>query len=136
MATTGVVSGNRLLLYIDGDPIACTTEASFDFTRELIETTCKDNDGAKQYTVGGTDGTFSVTGMWKYDAAYGVDDLATAFLAGTILTARWKTAETGDFYLEADVLITAFGGSAGVNAPATFTNTFQVTGPITKGDNT
>lgn len=136
MATTGVVSGNALLLYIGDDPIACTSDASFDMTRELIEVTCKDNNGAKQYTVGGTDGTFSVTGMWMYDAPYGVEDLATAYLAGTKLTARWATAETGDFYLQADVYITQFGGSSGVNAPATYTATFQITGPITKGDNT
>jgi hypothetical protein len=98
--------------------------------------TCKDNNGAKQYTVGGTDGTFSVSGIWKFDATYGVEDLTTAFLAGTILTARWSSDEIGDFYLEAEVLITALGGAASVNTSATFSATFQITGTITKGDNT
>lgn len=136
MATTGAVSGNALLLYMENNPIACTTNAQFSFSRELIETTCKDNDGAKQYKVGGTDGTFSVTGIWKFDAAYGVEDLATAFLAGTQLTARWSTDETGDFYLQAEVIITEFSGAAGVNESATYDATFQVTGTISKGDMT
>lgn len=136
MATTGSVSGNALLLYIEGNPIVCTTDATFDFTRELIETTCKDQDGAKQYTVGGTDGTFGVSGIWKFDAAYGVEDLTTAFLAGTVLTARWSSDEVGDFYLEAEVIITNLSGAAAVNTSATFSATFQITGTITKGDNT
>lgn len=136
MATTGTVSGNALLLYIDGEPIVCTTDAAFDFSRELIETTCKDANGAKQYTIGGTDGTFTVTGIWKFDAAYGVEDLTIAYLAGTIVTARWSSDEIGDFFLEAETLITNLSGSAGVNAAATFSATFQITGTITKGDNT
>lgn len=136
MATTGSVSGNALLLYMEGNPIVCTTEASFDFSREIIETTCKDNNGAKQYTVGGTDGTFSVSGIWKFDATYGVEDLTTAYLAGTVLTARWSSDAVGDFYLEAEVIITNLSGAASVNTAATFSATFQITGTITKGDNT
>lgn len=136
MATTGAVDGNALLLYMEGNAIACTTEAQFQFSRTLIEITCKDNNGAKQYKVGGTDGTFSVSGIWKFDAAYGVEDLATAFLAGTQLTARWSTDETGDFYLQAEVIITDFSGAANVNESATYSATLQITGTITKGDNT
>lgn len=136
MATTGIVEGNALLLYIDGEPIVCTTEASFDFSREIIESTCKDNNGARQIKLGGTSGTFSVSGLWKFDGAYQVDDLMTAFLAGTLLTARWTTDETGDFYLEADVYITNISGASPVNDNVTFDVTFEITGEITQNDET
>jgi|SRR6185503_10867415 Phage tail tube protein len=136
MPTLGTVEGNILLLYVDGDPIVCTTEASFSFSREIIEATCKDNNGAKQYKVGGTDGTFSVSGLWKFDGAYQIEDLMTLFLNGTKFTARWSTDVTGDFFLEADCYITTIGGSSPVNDNVSFDATFQITGTITKGDNT
>lgn len=136
MATTGIVEGNSLLLYMDGNPIVCTTEASFDFSREIIEATCKDNDGARQIKLGGTSGNFGVSGLWKFDGAYQIEDLMTAFLAGTQLTARWTTDSTGDFYLEAEVYITNISGASPVNDNVTFDATFEITGPITKGDET
>lgn len=136
MATTGIVEGNSLLLYIGTDPIVCTTEASFDFSREIIESTCKDNNGSRQIKLGGTSGSFTVSGLWKFDGAYQIDDLMTAFLAGTELTARWTTDETGDFFLEADVYITNISGASPVNDNVTFDATFEITGPITKGTET
>lgn len=136
MATTGIVEGNSLLLYIGTEPIVCTTEASFDFSREIVEATCKDNNGARQIKLGGTSGTFSVSGLWKFDGAYQVDDLMTAFLAGTLLTARWTTDSVGDFYLEASVYITNISGASPVNDNVTFDVTFEITGEITKGDET
>jgi hypothetical protein len=121
---------------MEGNPIVCTTEASFDFSREIIESTCKDNDGARQIELGGTSGTFSVSGLWKFDGAYQIEDLMTAFLAGTLLTARWTTDEAGDFYLEAEVYITNISGSSPVNDNVSFDATFEITGTITKGDET
>lgn len=132
MATTGVVEGNALLLLIGDDPIVCTTDASFDFSREIVEATCKDNNGARQIKLGGTTGSFSVSGLWKFDGAYQIDDLMDAFLAGTALTANWSTEVTGDFKLSASVYITNISGSAPVNDNVTFDATFEISGAITK----
>jgi len=136
MATTGIVEGNSLLLYMDGNPIVCTTDASFDFSREIIEATCKDNNGARQIKLGGTSGTFSVSGLWKFDGAYQIDDLSDAFLAGTLLTAHWGTNVVGDFFFEASVYITNLSGSSPVNDNVSFDATFEITGTITKGTET
>jgi hypothetical protein len=136
MATTGAVIGNNLLLYMDGSAIACTTDCTFDFSRTEFSVTCKDNDGAEQIRLGGTSGTFGVSGIWKFDAAYGIEDLMTAFLAATQLTARWSTDATGDFYLESEVYITNISGASPVNDAVTFDATFKITGSITQGDNT
>jgi hypothetical protein len=134
MPTTGPVIGNSLLLYMDEDAIACTTDATFDFSRAEFSVTCKDNNGAEQIRLGGTSGSFGVSGIWKFDAAYGIEDLMTAFLAGTTLTAKWSTEVTGDFYLEAEVYITNISGASPVNDAVTFDATFKVSGPITKAD--
>jgi hypothetical protein len=136
MPTTGIVEGNIMLLFVDGESIGCTTDANFDFSRELIEAVCKDNGGARQIKLGGTSGNFGVSGLWKFDAAYGIEDIVDAWLAGTLVTVRWSTNVTGDFYLEADCYITSISGSASVNDNVTFDATFEITGTITKGDET
>jgi hypothetical protein len=133
MATTGIVEGNIMLLYVDGFAIGCTTECSFDFSREIIEAACKDNDGARQITLGGQSGSFGVSGLWKFDASYGVEDLIDIWIAGTSVTARWSTSEAGDFYLEASCYITDISGVAAVNDNVTFDATFTITGTVTKG---
>lgn len=130
--TTGPVKGNSLLLYVGSTAIACTTDAAFSFNRKTIDATCKDNDGAEQILPGGTGGSFTMSGIWRFDASYGVDDLADIFLNSTKVTIKYSTEVTGDFYLQADAYITDFSGKAGLNAVADYSATFTITGTITK----
>lgn len=136
MATVGIVEGNIMQLYLDGDAIGCTTEASFDFSREIIEAVCKDNNGARQIKLGGLSGSFSTSGLWKFDATLSVEDIVDLFLAGTPMTVRWTTSVTGDFYLEANCYCTNISGAAAVNDNVTFDATFEIDGDITKGTET
>jgi hypothetical protein len=75
-----------------------------------------------------------VSGLWKFDGAYQIEDLMTAFLAGTLLTARWSTESVSDFFLEADVYITDISGQSNVNDNVTFSATFTINGSISKED--
>lgn len=142
MATTGAVKGNLLIVYIDdGDgngliSIACSTQATLSGTNEQIETTCKDNDGAKTYLPGGTDWNITSTGIVKYDATRGVDDLGDAFLNKTALTVRYSTNVNGDSYYQGTATITSFSIDAPLNAPATWSVTFTGSGTLTKGTET
>lgn len=135
MATTGKVSGNALLIYMEGVAIACTTEASFSITNEQIEVTCKDNDGAKTYTLGGQDWNFTVGGIWAFDNS-AIEDLTDAALAKTPVIVRFGTASEGDFYLQGEAVITSLTGTAPLNNVATFQATFTSNGPLTKAINT
>lgn len=135
MATTGKVSGNAMLIYHEGVAIACTTDASFTLNNEQIEVTCKDNDGAKQYTLGGQDWNFTVGGIFQFDNV-GIDLLSDMAIAKDIATIRFGTAEAGDFFFEGEAYISTISVQAPLNGPATYTATFQGTGPITKGDTT
>jgi hypothetical protein len=136
MATTGIVRGNLMRLFVDGEAVVCTTDASFDFSREITEAICKDDDGARQITLGGTSGSFSVSGLWKFDGAYQIEDLMILFLNGTACTVRFTTDVTGDFYLEASCYVTNVSGGSPVNDSVSFDATFEINGTITKGDET
>lgn len=131
MPTTGKVSGNLMLIYKDGVAIACTTDASFTLNNEQIEVTCKDNDGAKQYTLGGQDWNFTVGGIFQFDNV-GADTLTDMAIDKEIATIRFGTDVVGDFFLEGEAYISTISIQSPLNGPVTYTATFQGTGPITK----
>ena len=135
MPTTGKVSGNLFLVYMDGVAIACSTEASVSITNEQIEVTCKDNDGAKTYILGGQDATFTVGGIFQFDNV-GADQLTDAAVDQTPVTVRFGTDVIGDFFLEMDAIITAMDITAPLNNVTTYTATFSAAGPLTKGTTT
>jgi predicted secreted protein len=132
MPTTGKVSGNLMLIYIDGVAVACTTDASFTLNNEQLEVTCKDNDGARQYILGGQDWNFTVGGIFQFDNN-GIDDLTDIAINKTTVTVRFGTDVVGDFFLEGDAIISTINITSPLNAPVTYTATLQGTGPITKG---
>jgi len=132
MATTGKVSGNLFLVYMDGTAIACSTEASVNITNEQIEVTCKDNDGAKTYILGGQDATFTVGGIFQFDNN-GADQLTDAVIDQTTVTVRFGTDVIGDFFLEMDAIITSMEITAPLNNVTTYSATFTAAGPLTKG---
>ena len=75
MATTGTVKGNLVGIYIsDGATptpayslIACGTNASLSITNEMIETVCKDNDGARSVLPGQQSVNMTIEGLTAYD---------------------------------------------------------------------
>lgn len=131
MATAGKISGNLMLIYVDGVAIACTTDAGFTLTNDQIEVTCKDLDGAKQYTLGAQDWEFSVGGIFQFDNN-GIGDLLDLAIEQTGFVVRFGTEVVGDFYLQGDCIITQIAITSPLNAPVTYTATLKGTGEITK----
>src|SRR5690606_14669067 len=130
--TTGVVNGNNVLLYVDGDAVACSTNAEISYTNELIEVTCKDNGGAKQYLLGSGDWTITVEMFWKFDATFGAGDMWDLALNKTEVEAMFSNENTGDFRLVGNALITSINGVAPLNGGCTCSVTLQGTGTLTK----
>lgn len=128
--TTGVVSGNRILVFSEDEVIACSTGATFNGTNEEIETSCKDNDGAITSTPGAQNWSIDVTGNAKYDAAYGLEELQIIWINKTTVTVRFGTENTDDSYLEGEAYISSFSIDAPLNATATWSVTFSPRGPI------
>jgi predicted secreted protein len=130
--TIGVVNGNNVLIYVDGDPVACSTNAEVNYTNETIEVTCKDNNGAKQYLLGSGDWTMSLEMFWKFDATFGVGDLWDLALNKTTVEAMFSNENAGDFRLVGDALITSISGVAPLDGGVTCNVTLQGTNTLTK----
>tara|TARA_Y100000401_G_scaffold38209_1_gene28789 strand:+ start:1408 stop:1839 length:432 start_codon:yes stop_codon:yes gene_type:complete len=133
MATTGTVKGNLVGVYIldgdgDGDTlydlIACGTNASLSLSNEMIETVCKDNDGARTALPGQQTVNMSVDGLTAYDNI-GRAQLFAAAKDKTKLTLRYGSGVSGDPYVQVDAYITSFEETAPLNDSTSFSVSFD-----------
>ena len=139
MATTGIVNAKLLTFYKDVSgtqtAIACATEASISFEKEMRETTCKESGDYRTYLPSFTTATGSFSGLFAYDATnYSAEDIYTDLNAGTSITVRFSTEVNGDTYWSASAYVTSLSISSGQNGDnVTYSGAFQLTGTITKG---
>lgn len=136
MATSGIVNGTDLRIYMGGVAIGHATTCSLDMTRETRETLTKDAPGGGWATaeVGRKSATLSTDGMFSYDTSNKkFSDLFTAFDNGTLLLLRFTTDENGDTYWQGSGYITSLNLSAPVEDNTTYSATFTVNGAIVTG---
>jgi len=128
MATTGTVKGNLVGVYIqDGasyDLVACGTNATLNISNEMIETVCKDNDGARTVLPGQQSVTITVEGLTAYDNV-GRTELIDAVIDKTQLTLQYGSGVTGDPYIQVDAYITSFEETAPLNDSTSFNVSFD-----------
>ena len=128
MATTGTVKGNLVGVYIqDGstfDLIACGTNASLNITNDMIETVCKDNDGARSVLPGQQSINITIEGLTAFDNV-GRTELFAAVKDKTQLTLRYGSGVTGDPFVQVNAYITSFEETAPLNDSTSFSVSFD-----------
>ena len=129
MATLGTVKGNLVGVYIndgsDGyDLIACGTNASLNITNDMIETVCKDNDGARSVLPGQQSINITIEGLTAFDNV-GRTELFAAVKDKTQLTLRYGSGVTGDPYVQVNAYITSFEETAPLNDSTSFSVSFD-----------
>lgn len=142
MATTNVVNGTAIALYIDESgtlrKIGNLVSNDFDWSRDMIEVSSKSSAGTKEYIYGDQGGSFSFEGMYEEDASLGTSersfgDLWSVIYNGTTATMVFTTNSSGDDKYSGTVLLSNLKLGAPYNDKATFSGTFQITGAVTKG---
>lgn len=122
--TPGTIGGNKVLIYVAGVAAACTTGGTLNITNNQIETTCKDNDGAVQYTPGSQDWNVQVDGNSKFDVAVGLAELARLVKTKETVVVRVATGNADDPYFEGSAFVSSFNWTNPVNATSTWSATF------------
>lgn len=130
MATTGDHLGNLRKLYIDGDVVGCTTQMSLSFQNEEVDSTCKDNDGAKQSLPGQQSWSVSLSGFQVFNNNPSVDDLLQLCKDRTEFTCLLSTEVTGDTEYQGTAYIASMEIVDNVNEVASYSCTIQGTGPL------
>jgi hypothetical protein len=133
MATTGTVKGNLVGVYIldadasgdtNYDLIACGTNASLNLTNDMIETVCKDNDGARSVLPGQQSINITIEGLTAYNNV-GRTHLFASAKDKTNLTLRYGSGVSGDPFVQVNAFITSFEENAPLNDSTSFSVSFD-----------
>lgn len=128
--TTGKINGTLILVSADGTTLGCSTNATLNITNERLETTCKDNNGAKTYTVGSQDWSLSVEGLVIYETPSNFSVVAAAAVNQSEIEWVMSTGNSDDPVFTGTGFLGDFSYGAGLNQPATWSFTVAPTSPI------
>jgi len=131
MATTGIINGTDLLVYVGGTAITHSTSASISFSMETRDASTKDSDGYREILEGQRSFTIEAEAMTALDAAEGFEDLFAAWVARDILTIKFATADSDDQFYQGAGYCTSLSMDSGVEDSSTFSATFEMTGTVT-----
>lgn len=121
-----VVNGNDIFISVDGDVIGCTTSSGFESTREVIDATCKDNNGARNVLLGALSATLPFDGLWNPASGYSVEDLLNLNKDGTLVEVKFGVTDT--LVITANARLSTISLTGSVNSAATYSGTFEVDG--------
>jgi hypothetical protein len=132
MATTNILNGTLLAIYVGGVKIDLQLQADLKLTMTPRESRTKDSSSYANIFEGIRD--FEITGESEVaaNATYGMTQLFTAFTAGTELTIAFKTGVSGDMILTGKAYVSELSSTAGVEENARFSYTFTGNGGLTK----
>lgn len=137
MASTGVINGTNLRLYIGSTPIAYATSCTLSFSRELRETIHKDNPGSgwAESEPGQKSGTLTVEALYNEDGTSNNYEtprtLFDALDGGTELSCTVETGTSGDNIYTFSAFCTEYEVTAAVEENATYSASFTITGAVT-----
>jgi len=127
------MNGTLLGVYSASTLIAHATEGSISLSMDTRDATTKDSSGTRDLLEATKSGTISVSALYAEDAAYGVQELMTAWSARTALTVKFSTEVSGDYYWSASAYVTSLEVNSGMEDNVSYSATFELSGAITYG---
>jgi predicted secreted protein len=128
--STGKINGTAILVSADGTTIACSTNATLTITNERLETTCKDDNGAKTYEPGSQDWALDLEGITKFDTVSNFSTVAELAVSQEEVTWVMETANSDDPNFTGVGFVGDFTYNAPLNASSTWSISIAPTGPI------
>ena len=132
MASTGVINGTLLQIYLNGVVIAKSTSCKLEIPVELRNTSSKDSAGWTNREYGRRDWNAGGDFLDAEDSAYRFDDLFALITNRTKVTMRMSSAVSGDKYYEGTALIESLSREAPMEDNVTGSYSLQADGPLTE----
>ena len=133
MATTGILNGTLMALYIAGTKVANLTTNSMTFNRPTRETSNKDSANWVTKKHKRAMWGFSGSAYFAFDAAYGWSDLYTAMMAGSEVVVMTSTEVVGDEKYYGNALITDLPADFPDDDNSSYNITIEGTGALNVG---
>lgn len=136
MATTGVVNGTDLLVYVGTVAVACATSHTLNIGQDMRDTSSKCSAGYKTQLPGQRNWTIDGEGLFAFDSPYGFSDLYTLWSTRAKVTLKFSTEVAGDKRYSGEAYLSSLSASAPNEDNTTFSFSFEGTGPLTETTNT
>ena len=131
MATTGVLNGTSLLMYVGGVAIGSATTHSLSVQMSPRDATTKDTAPWAVNLEGKLSWSASGSGLLTFDDTYGYDELMTLIAARTSIVLKLSTEVTGDTYWQGNARLTSLTQDSPVEDNTTYSFEFVGTGALT-----
>ena len=140
MATTGILNGTSLLLYVDVSgtptPIAFATSGSLSLNMDTRETTNKESGGWRELLESTKSWTMEAEGFHALDAAnFDFKDLFAKVNTRTAVDLQFSVGASpasGDYYYTGSAYITSISLDSPLEDSVTFSCSFEGTGTLTE----
>lgn len=124
-----VVNGNDVGIYVEGQLIGCLTNATFSSTNQMIDVTCKDDNGARKVLLGGNTATITGEGNFDPTSTYGLQELIAVH---ALKTRVWvKMGDNTNLTVTGYCYLPTLEFTGPLNAGTTFSFTFEFDGAYT-----
>lgn len=130
MATTGILNGKLIGVYVDGTLVATAKSCKLSSTMEARDTFTKDDNGWKTSGEGARSWKVDVDGL---RTETNVSTLFTLLTNRTEVTVSFQSSVSGDHHYRGRARLTSLEQGADNEASATFTASFEGTGALTEG---
>ena len=133
MATSGIINGTNLAVYIGSDVIAHATSHSLSITHDARDATTKDSSGWTDRLEGLRSWEISGEGLVAFDGTVDIDDIFTSYIVTrTAVTVKFSTEVSGDVYWTGSAYLTGIDLDSPVEDNVSYSYTFSGTGALTK----
>jgi len=131
MATTEIINGTSLVLYIGAVAVGSATGHTLSVQMATRDATTKSSDGWAAKLAGLRSWTASGSGFVCFADTYGYEELQAAVIARTAVTVKLSTEVAGDTYYSGSGYLTGIDLDAPVEESSTYTFTIEGTGALT-----
>lgn len=131
-ASSGVINGNTIGLYVGTDLIALGRSSDFSIEMSSIDVTTKDSAGATEIIPGLRSNSFNAEFLFDNDSDQGFEQIYIAWLAGTALTVVDMSGVAGDKKYTSTAYVTSCTKSNPANDVVSVSVSFQATGDPSK----
>ena len=126
-----VIDGINLVIYINGNAVGHAKTHSLSLNDATIDITSKDSAGWEAILAGLKGGTLSGDGLVDLTDSYTVDDIFTAYAAGTQISWKFSTNTSSEKYFTGNGFFTALDQSAANKEAVTYSFSIKVDGAVT-----
>lgn len=132
MAT--IQKGGNIVFLVDDTALECLVQSDMSFSREEIDTTCKNSNNAKSFEPGAASTEFQIGGNFTDGSTSNEDfhSMHAKALAGSSFVGKWGGVDAGDKTYSATCYIFSISVTAGNSGElVSWTATCKVSGDVT-----